>query len=555
MASVFRKTVTKPLPANAEIIIRKGERLARWKDVRGKNRTAAVTTGRDGSDRIVIQSATYTAKYRDGQGIVREVATGCRTKDGALSVMRELTGRAEKVKAQILTPDEDRIADQQGIPLGNHISDYIDHQTAKELNQARINNTRSRLNRIAADCGFARLSDLSASALERWLLDRQRENMSAGTRNGYREAWIGFANWCVKTSRLLKNPLSNVFRADANADCRRKRRALTEDELTRLLDATRRRPLVDAMMIRRGRRKGELGAKVSDKRRRQLERLGRERALIYKTYLLTGLRKSELASMAVAHLEFDGPYPYVNLNAADDKSRRGADIPLRQDLADELREWLDGKLADIRTEAMANGDDVPNVLPASLAILDVPDGLLRILNRDLKLAGIPKKDDRGRTVDIHGLRHTFGTHLSKAGVAPRVAQAAMRHSSIDLTMNVYTDPRLLDVHGALDSLPTLSLDGTPEQAEAKATGTDDTTARQFAPGFAPKPGNGSKSRSIVGNSDDSAVDSQNEETPEKTCVSRGFSKWSERDSNSRPLHCERSALPTELPPLDLNPVF
>ena len=25
-------------------------------------------------------------------------------------------------------------------------------------------------------------------------------------------------------------------------------------------------------------------------------------------------------------------------------------------------------------------------------------------------------------------------------------------------------------------------------------------------------------------------------------------KWSERDSNSRPLHCERSALPTELPP-------
>ena len=25
-------------------------------------------------------------------------------------------------------------------------------------------------------------------------------------------------------------------------------------------------------------------------------------------------------------------------------------------------------------------------------------------------------------------------------------------------------------------------------------------------------------------------------------------KWSERESNPRPLHCERSALPTELPP-------
>lgn len=35
MASVFRKTATKKLPANAEIIIRKGERFARWKDGRG----------------------------------------------------------------------------------------------------------------------------------------------------------------------------------------------------------------------------------------------------------------------------------------------------------------------------------------------------------------------------------------------------------------------------------------------------------------------------------------------------------------------------------------
>ncbi|MBS3735518.1 MAG: tyrosine-type recombinase/integrase, partial [Phycisphaerae bacterium] len=67
---------------------------------------------------------------------------------------------------------------------------------------------------------------------------------------------------------------------------------------------------------------------------------------------------------------------------------------------------------------------------------------------------IPKHDDRGRVVDLHALRHTFGTHLSKAGVAPRTAQAAMRHSSLELTMNVYTDPRLLDVGAAVDALPS-----------------------------------------------------------------------------------------------------
>ena len=59
-------------------------------------------------------------------------------------------------------------------------------------------------------------------------------------------------------------------------------------------------------------------------------------------------------------------------------------------------------------------------------------------------------------MDIHALRHTFGTHLSKAGVAPRIAMAAMRHSSLDLTMNIYTDPVLLDVGAAVDALPAFS---------------------------------------------------------------------------------------------------
>jgi integrase len=63
---------------------------------------------------------------------------------------------------------------------------------------------------------------------------------------------------------------------------------------------------------------------------------------------------------------------------------------------------------------------------------------------------------RGDEDLIHALRHTFGTHLSKAGVTPRVAMAAIRHSSLDLTMNIYTDPVLLDVGAAVNALPDFS---------------------------------------------------------------------------------------------------
>ena len=57
-----------------------------------------------------------------------------------------------------------------------------------------------------------------------------------------------------------------------------------------------------------------------------------------------------------------------------------------------------------------------------------------------------------------------------AGVPPRVAQAAMRHSSIHLTMNVYTDPTLLDVGGAINALPDLSLEAESTERTARNDG-------------------------------------------------------------------------------------
>src|SRR5262249_39210961 len=119
-------------------------------------------------------------------------------------------------------------------------------------------------------------------------------------------------------------------------------------------------------------------------------------------------------------------------------------------------------------------------------VFTIPGQLIKILDRDLRLADIPKRDDRGRTLDVHALRHTFGTLMSAAGVAPRTAQAAMRHSDIKLTMNVYTDPKLLDVRGALDALPLLPLsEGEAGRESVRATGTAGGLARMVAPTVAP----------------------------------------------------------------------
>src|SRR5262249_49332220 len=160
--------------------------------------------------------------------------------------------------------------------------------------------------------------DLAGEPFETWLLKNARK--SARTRNAYRESLVSFSNWCVATNRLLANPFSKIAKANQRTDRRRQRRAMTEDELTRLLAVARERRLKDAMTVRQGKRKGELYANLRDETRDYLDRLGLERALIYKTMVLTGLRKGELASLTVGQLFLDSEIPYVQLDAADEKN-------------------------------------------------------------------------------------------------------------------------------------------------------------------------------------------------------------------------------------------
>ena len=108
MGSVFRKSVTRPLPAGAELFTKRGEQFARWKPSKGRARTAKVTTGKDGSPRILDEAGTFTAKYRDGSGLICEVSTGCRDQDAARSILSKLERRAELVKAKSSHPPKPR---------------------------------------------------------------------------------------------------------------------------------------------------------------------------------------------------------------------------------------------------------------------------------------------------------------------------------------------------------------------------------------------------------------------------------------------------------------
>jgi hypothetical protein len=103
-----------------------------------------------------------------------------------------------------------------------------------------------------------------------------------------------------------------------------------------------------------------------------------------------------------------------------------------------------------------------------------------LLSFDLERCGIPVKDESGRVVDLHALRHTYITSLGKAGLPINVLQTLARHSDPKQTLNVYTHLSLNDMAGAVESLPDPFQAASQSQALA-ATGTDPSINDRFAP--------------------------------------------------------------------------
>src|SRR5215831_9313608 len=171
MGSVFRKSFTKPLPADAEIITRKGETLARWRDTKGKTRTAPLT---EAGDRIRIESGTWYAKLRDGNNHVVEVPTGCRDETAARQVLADLERKAERVRAGLITPAEARTAEHLATPIGEHVAAYVGSLEARGASRHHVREICRILGTVFSACEFRTLADLDRGIFERHL-NRRRQ--------------------------------------------------------------------------------------------------------------------------------------------------------------------------------------------------------------------------------------------------------------------------------------------------------------------------------------------------------------------------------------------
>lgn len=313
--------------------------------------------------------------------------------------------------------------------LTDHIEDFKQSLLVRGSGLNHAQQAERKIRRIIEGCKFQTWTDISASKVERFLASlREKEHgINSITSNCYLQAMKQFCRWMIQDRRASESPIEYLRGLGTQTDRRHDRRALEIDEIRRLLETTRAAP-------------------------KRFGLIGYERFVLYRIAIETGLRRNELKSLTVS--SFDLKNCTVTVKAVDAKNRRESTLPIRKDTAAMLRDFLAGKMPNVK------------------AFNKITRHTSEMFRADLADAGIPYVDDAGRYCDFHSLRHTTGSLLAASGVHPKVAQSIMRHSDINLTMSRYTHIFKGQESEAVAGLPDLSLPSR-EQQQAVRTGTDD----------------------------------------------------------------------------------
>ncbi|MEW6744792.1 MAG: tyrosine-type recombinase/integrase [Planctomycetota bacterium] len=359
-------------------------------------------------EKVRIKSKKWYIRYRDADGKL-VTKPGYTDKDAT----RQLAARLERESAQ----EKEGLSSCRSAKkksLAELLEDYISHLYSKNDSQKHAKATENGIKRILEACGFNQIRDLERGKLEQHLRslrgDAENKGISHRQSNWYLTTFKGFLRWLVSEGRMSPSSILYIRGLNPKEDVRRKRRTITQEEFTRLLRSAMEGPEFRGLS-------------------------GSDRALLYITASLTGLRSGELASLSAKSMKLDATPPFLVVEAAYSKRRREDRIPLREDLATLLKDFAKGKSARLwpGTWHERSGD---------------------MIREDLERAGIAYESDDGY-LDFHALRHSFVTGLAVAGVHPKMAQVLARHSTIDLTMNVYTHIQREAEAEALKGLPPL----------------------------------------------------------------------------------------------------
>ncbi len=359
-------------------------------------------------------------RYRDSLGREKRVSLAS-DKRVAQAMLDQLVRTTERELAGLVDPSE-KFSDHS---FEEHLEAFETHLKSKEVGQRYRRESITKIRRAAAYGKWDRLVDITPSSVARFLDDLKRRGLSVQTRNHYLKTLKHFIHWAIREKRLATNPIDHIATLNPKTDRRHDRRALSQEEFRRLIDAA------------------ETGQRIEGI-------TGPDRAIMYLLAAWTGYRKGELGSLTIRSFDFDTDPPSVTVEAAYSKRRRRDTQYLKPSIAREIQRWIKRKAPqpdEILFPISAHTGPGIDRKTGKMMRLDLEAARRKWLaeskdeNERKERSGsdfLKYQDQHGRYADFHSNRHTFITRLERSGVSPRMAQALARHSDIRLTMNTYT---------------------------------------------------------------------------------------------------------------------
>ena len=329
--------------------------------------------------------------YDDDKG-KRRTKRGFTDKRATEQLANEIEQEVRRRKSGLVDPEEDFRREARNCEIELLLKEFEESLAATSPKHVSL--TMSRIRKIVDGCGFESIVGASAEQVRKFMdVFKKHEDIGNKTYNHYLQAMDSFGNWLVATKRCLANPFGGISRLNTEVDVRHPRRALSYQEMVKLVKS----------------------ARTSGKSIQTFD--GETRARIYVLSYMTGLRRKELGSLTPENFDLESSPPTITVDAACSKHRKKDVLPLHPELAETCREWLMG---------LGPEDFLfPNLGKKKTWLM---------VKKDLERVEIPYQTKDG-IADFHASgRHTHITELIRSGASLAEARELARHSDIRMTM-------------------------------------------------------------------------------------------------------------------------
>ncbi len=184
------------------------------------------------------KGACYYFDYVNQHG-KRVTEKGFTDKQKTRDLATKREDEARQRRSGLIDPVQEQLADHRKTPDRSALEGIREESFAKRDNgKEHPTNGGANSSNPKRNCGFLTLGDLCATKTEEQSLAEATWEEIRG--EDFQPLCVGtaaFGNWLIKNQRLTVNPFVTLIRLNNNVDIRRPRRALTQEEFSKLTAA------------------------------------------------------------------------------------------------------------------------------------------------------------------------------------------------------------------------------------------------------------------------------------------------------------------------------